>query len=160
MDGRVEMSIVEAAHYTNDDLLYNYIAEANVIWADKFGFRFEHGWINNINVLTDIEVRQTFPHIDFSGSLVDALNKTADAETEELILQSIAATFAAIYVSIPCRDPSRMHATYNNGEIYMSVNGTGYTSDRLQRMLGERFVVEMYDDDEDYGEDEFDFFDW
>jgi len=128
--GRIERVSTYTTIYTNDNYIENVLATANEYWERHFGFRVEAKWLNNISLVTGFDAagsNENNPWFNFSEEFLYAMNNVADAETENLILLSIAATLANAFQ----QSPERRNVRYNSNLVYIAVNNVLYSSDRI-----------------------------
>jgi len=135
-DGDIAVTHIDITH-RNRNVLETNLNALNEIWADVFGFEVDASWISRVYETPDEELGISFLWLDFNEQFLAAMNGAADAETEELILFSIAATFSGMFET----SPARSAADYSNSEVYITINGVSYASNRVTMEPGERVVI-------------------
>jgi len=134
-NGEIEVTYAAVTHYTNSNAVETYLAAANQVWRE-FGFEIDPAWLNRVDEIADGGM--IFPQFDFNEQFLEAMNQVANAETEELILWSLAATLSGVFSASARRTDA---IPFNPNEVYITINNRGYESNRVQIPLSERIII-------------------
>ena len=133
--GQIEYVETYTTIYTGDDYITNVFAAATAYWERAFGFSVDFAWFENVSTLTlgtldpvtGVDTRVVRPLFRFNEDFLAAMNAVYDAETEEQILFSVAATLASAF-------PFATHRTglnFNAGMAFIAIGDSLFVSDRL-----------------------------